>query len=168
MKPEEKFNFSFMSDCTARRLTSSRTGRSRNCNSFPRPPAQNLPPEIQSRLIDHFDLENAWPLPPDAMEAALSKAYSRGIAVTGVEIDETGGCWTCPPTTLLSRILSPDCSAWVTQQPGCGGFITTVSFANAVGRWGAWLADRIPGEPECHEWRSLILETLVLGGLRSS
>ena len=166
MKPEEKIFFSSGSDCTARRLTSSRTGRSRNSIEFPRPPAQSTLPPLDLSLDDLNDHENAWPLEANAMEWVLREAEARGIPVTGVEVEETGGWWQCHPASLLSQLRQPGCTAWVTQQPGCGGYVTTVSFSHTLGRWGAWLADRLPGEPESPKWRSLILETLVLGGLQ--
>jgi len=172
------FELPHIDGCDAGTLTSSRTGWSRSHESGTsrplNPSSQRGPSKspVQEVIGGQCESNNwlesvpeAWPLQREAVGEILIQAKIRGIPLTGVEIQESGGWWKCPPADLLPRVES-GCSAWVTQRPRCGGLLTTVTFTNTFGRCGAWLVDRLPGEVEIPTWRTLLMEALVLGWLR--
>ena len=106
--------------------------------------------------------EDSWPLDTSWVHWLRREAKMRGILLAGVMTDDDGSWVTCAPSELLERMQPGRSTAWVTQRPGACGLVTTVTFTDDLGLYGAWFADREPQEPEDHLWRNLLLEVLVL------
>ena len=106
--------------------------------------------------------EDSWPLDTSWVRWLLREAKMRGILLAGVMTDDDGSWLTCSPGELLDRMQESHSTAWVTQRPGACGLVTTVTFTDESGLYGAWFADREPHEAEDHLWRNVLLEVLVL------